>query len=199
MRLFRAITVASAAVTAALCMGQTILSPTQGLLSGTPDSKWATYSWTTSLGYKVAYPQKDSYFVVRLPAATSFAGKTHIDVRLRNNLARPAQIEMNVSSNNGQGWLTSMVVLGPNEVADVTMPLYESEQYGLRALPTPTDTSANQTRSLGTMFPSDVRGLYLYSKDTAAADVTYEYIAITNHNVPMTGFVDTFGQQRLVN
>ncbi|MEZ0326082.1 MAG: hypothetical protein ACAH95_09260, partial [Fimbriimonas sp.] len=112
--------------------------------------------------------------------------------------ARPAQIEMNVSSNNGQGWLTSMVVLGPNEVADVTMPLYESEQYGLRALPTPTDTTANQTRSLGTIFPSDVRGLYLYSKDTAAADVTYEYIAITNHNVPMTGFVDTFGQQRLV-
>ncbi len=198
MRIFRALSVAAAAAIAAFSFGETILSPLQGLLAGTPDIKWASYTWTPSVGYKVAYPKKDAYFVIRLPSGTSFAGRTHIDIRATNNLPRPAQIEINVSSNNGQGWLTSLLVLGPNESADVTMPLFESEQYGLRALPTPTDTAAHQTRSLGSIFPNDIRGLYLYSKDTLPADVTFKYIALANHTVPLTGFVDTFGQQRLV-
>jgi hypothetical protein len=199
MRITRAFLAVSAAFVASHALGQQILEPAQGLLTGTPDSKLATYTWVSGSGFRISYPQKDSYFVVRLPAGTSLVGKTHLDVRLKNNATRPALIEANVSSNNGAGWLTSLVVLGPRETVELTMPLKESESYGLRAFPTPTDTTAFQTRSLGTIYPNDVRGLYFYSKDTLAADVNVDYIAATTHNVPMTGWVDTFGQQNFIN
>src|SRR5688572_18739735 len=93
---------ASAIAITATCTlsAQTILDPVQGLLLGSPSVVDGSYSSDLTGGYRVAFTKLNSFFVIHLPAGTSIAGKTHLDVRLKNNLSVPTKIEVNLSSNN---------------------------------------------------------------------------------------------------
>jgi hypothetical protein len=148
-------------------------------------------------GYAVTFPSLDAQLAIRLPSGTSFAGKTHLDLRVRNNGIHPAQIEAAVSSGNGAAWLSSRFVVGVGETLDVSVPFAIPETYGLRALPTISDAARSQSKSAGTVVPSSVQTLYLWNKAPETANVSLEIVEATTHTVPLVGVTDAFGQQRI--
>lgn len=146
-------------------------------------------------GYRFAMPPKDSSVCIQMPSGTNWTGYTHIDLRLKNNGSTPAHIEMDCSSHGGGGWLTSNIVVAPGEVLNVSMPFARGADWGIRALPSITETIRSQTASFGSFFPDDVNGFFIWNKGIESADVTIESMELSVHNASPIGFVDTYGQQ----
>jgi hypothetical protein len=193
----RSLFVLGAAVLSAAALGQTtIVDPVAGLQIGSFGTVSGTqYKQILNSGYLLSMPAYNSAFVVAMPAGTSWAGYTHVDLSIRNNGSRPAIIELDTSSGNGTGWLVSKVVVRPGETLPISVPFRTSDSLGLRALPSMTDAARYQTASAGSYYPTDVRGFYLWNKDAAPANITLQSMTLASHNVPINAFVDTFGQQ----
>ncbi|MGV3616351.1 MAG: hypothetical protein ACO1SV_13540 [Fimbriimonas sp.] len=175
-----------------------IVHPSQGLRLGTFGGD-ATRRDDRALnrGYAVQFAGRDRHLAIVLPANTSFADRTHLDLRLTNHGARAAQLEISMSSGGGTALLASRLVLGVNESAEISVPLLFASAYGLRALPTISDVGRLQTVSVGSLAPATMGTLYLRSKGPEATTIQLERMEATNHTVPLTNILDGFGQQRI--
>jgi len=181
---------------AAIAPAQTIIDPQKGLLVGTLVPSAQVKVGRSALGgYQVNFPTLDSNVVVKLPTGTSWVGYSHVDIRIRNNSPTPTELELDCSSQNGAGWLTSSVVLGVGEKLDLSVPLTFAADLGLRVLPGISDAPQFQTASSGKVYLRAINGFFFWNKGQSAANVTIESMSLTKHANSSVAFVDTFGQQ----
>lgn len=196
----RSITILALAAVTATTFGQTlsvatVIDKAKGLLSGDLATAGGTVSWITNTGYRATMPGLNSLLAIHMPT-TSWSGYTHVDVRLKNEGSKAASLEMDCWSRNGQGWLSSRVVIAPGETLDVSMPLKPTGSNDLVARPSITDSVRFQTASAGSIYPAEVGGFYFFNKDNAPANVLIQSMNLANHTTTTTGpVVDVYGQQ----